>query len=470
MLVCCISEVVRGASDRIDASITIHFVIHEIITVFHGQFLAHAAAIMGNLAVSPAPAPALRRMSPLPEHARLLALESVWMEGDAITQLARAAAMPDCVAAVGMPDLHAGPGVPIGVALAFGNTIHPHLVGGDAGCGARVIALGKLKVRGDQLERRVREHFATPLLGSLIDTEDLDPLELLDAIWQRGTRALAELRVDDELAAFAEQDPEPGFLPPSAPLPEFLAAPELAHALGSIGGGNHFVELGQVGELIDADAAATMGLERRGHAVIAHSGSRGLGRMLAAHWGMQALTDAGAQASYLGQLAGAIRFAQANRLLLAWRMLEACGAARVTRISGGFDLVHNFVTRERDWVHRKGCAPAGMNEAAVVLGSRGAPSWIMRGCGNADCLCSIAHGAGRRMTRSEARAKIALRHKRASLARTATGRVICDDKDLLYEEHPDAYKAITPVIDSLEAAQAATRVASLEPLVTVKTR
>lgn len=74
------------------------------------------------------------------------------------------------------------------------------------------------------------------------------------------------------------------------------------------------------------------------------------------------------------------------------------------------------------------------------------------------------------MTRSEARAKLGLRHKRASLGRTATGRVICDDKDLLYEEHPDAYKAITPVIDSLEAAGAATRVAALEPLVTVKTR
>jgi release factor H-coupled RctB family protein len=442
----------------------------EIIGFLDGQPFAHAAAIMGNLAISPAPTPALRRPSELPEHARLLALDSVWMEGDAITQLARAAAMPDCVAAVGMPDLHSGPGIPIGVALAFRNTVHPHLVGGDAGCGARVITLGKLKVRGDQLERRVREHFATPVLGALIDTEGLDELELLEAIWHGGSRALASLRVDDELAAFAEQDPLPEFLPPSAPLPEFLAMPELAQALGTIGGGNHFVELGQVGELIDADAAATMGVERRGHAVVAHSGSRGLGRVLAAHWGMQALTDPAEQRTYLGQLAGAIRFAQANRLLLAWRMLEACGVARASRISGGFDLVHNFVTRERDWVHRKGCAPAGANEPAVVLGSRGAPSWIMRGCGNTDCLCSIAHGAGRRMTRSEARAKVALRHKRASLGRTATGRVICDDKDLLYEEHPDAYKAITPVIDSLEASGAATRVASLEPLVTVKIR
>jgi release factor H-coupled RctB family protein len=319
----------------------------EIIGNLRGQNLAHAPTIMGNLASSPAPAPALRRPSELPDHARLLALESVWMEGDAITQLARAAAMPDCVAAVGMPDLHPGPGIPIGAALAFAETVHPHLVGGDAGCGARVIGLGKLKLRGDQLERRVREHFATPVLGALIDSEDLDELELLEAVWNGGTRALARLRVDDELAAFAEQDPEPEFLPPSASLPEYLAMPELARGLGSIGGGNHFVELGQIGELIDADAATTMGLERRGHAVIAHSGSRGLGRVLATHWGMQALCDPAEQQRYLGQLAGAIRFAQANRLLLAWRMLEACGAARASRIGGSFDLVHNFVARER---------------------------------------------------------------------------------------------------------------------------
>lgn len=439
------------------------------LTNFDGQRLAHVLTIMGKHMNFPAPA--FRRPSELPEHARLLALESVWMEGDAITQLARAAAMPDCVAAVGMPDLHAGPGIPIGVALQFGETIHPHLVGGDAGCGARVISFGKLKVRGDQLERRIRDHFSSPVLDALIDLEGLDPIELLEAVWHGGSRALASLRVDEDLAAFADQDPEPEFLPPSAALPEFLAVPEFAGALATIGGGNHFVELGQVGELIDADAAAAIGLARRGHAILAHSGSRGLGRALAAHFGMQALCDPAAQRDYLGLLAGAIRYAQANRLLLAWRMLEACGAARASRIEGSFDLIHNFVARgESGWLHRKGCAPARANEPTVILGSRGAPSWIMRGCGNAACLCSVAHGAGRRMTRSEARAKLALRHKRASLGRTATGRVICDDKDLLYEEHPDAYKAIEPVIDSLEAAGAATRVASIEPLVTVKVR
>ena len=73
------------------------------------------------------------------------------------------------------------------------------------------------------------------------------------------------------------------------------------------------------------------------------------------------------------------------------------------------------------------------------------------------------------MTRSEARAKLGHKHRRASLARTESGsRVICDNKDLLYEEHPDAYKPIDPVIASLEAAGAATRVAELTPVLTVK--
>ena len=295
--------------------------------------------IMGKFPINEAPA-ALRQVRPLPDNARLLALESVWMEGDAIQQLGRVAAMSDCLAAVGMPDLHAGPGIPIGAALAFGEAVHPHLVGSDAGCGARVVAFSKLKVRGDALERRVRSEFEGSVFDSLIfDVEDdLDAVGLLDAIWHRGVAALAERDVPEELAAFvtsAGVADEPSWLPASAALPEDLARPEYARALGTIGGGNHFVELGRVAELVDADVAEALGLSRRGHAVIAHSGSRGLGRALAASWGMDALDDPEARARYLGQLAGAVRFAIANRALLCWRMLAACGVARELPLLGG---------------------------------------------------------------------------------------------------------------------------------------
>jgi release factor H-coupled RctB family protein len=105
----------------------------------------------------------------------------------------------------------------------------------------------------------------------------------------------------------------------------------------------------------------------------------------------------------------------------------------------------------------------------VVLGSRGARSYVMEGLGCEAALSSVAHGAGRRMTRSEATEKVRAKHTRASLVRTPLGgRVICDDPTLLYEEHPDAYKPVEPVIQALEQHGAARRIAALRPILTVK--
>jgi release factor H-coupled RctB family protein len=93
----------------------------------------------------------------------------------------------------------------------------------------------------------------------------------------------------------------------------------------------------------------------------------------------------------------------------------------------------------------------------------------MRGTGAEPGLRSVAHGAGRRMTRSEAVDKLKHRYRRSEVVRSALGgRVVCDDKILLFEEHPDAYKAIEPVIAALETHRQATRVASLTPVLTVK--
>ncbi len=76
----------------------------------------------------------------LPAHARLVARDDVWMESEGIHQLARVAALPGCVRAAGMPDLHAGRGIPVGAVFAFADRVRPALVGGDAGCGVRVVA------------------------------------------------------------------------------------------------------------------------------------------------------------------------------------------------------------------------------------------------------------------------------------------------------------------------------------------
>jgi release factor H-coupled RctB family protein len=404
----------------------------------------------------------------------------VWMESEAIRQLAAVARLEGCVHAAGMPDLHPGRGFPIGAVVATRDVVHPHLVGGDAGCGAQVVVTSVDKVSPDRLERRLRAAFDEPVLGGV------EPAALFEAVWRSGARGLAELPgVPDDLRRLASTEglaENAGGLTYSLPAacdglgPSADPAPYrqgFEGSLGTIGGGNHFAEIARVGPVLDGEAAAAIGLARGALVVLVHSGSRGLGTALAAAWGTRVLAGADRE-RYLGELAGACRFASANRLVLAYRLLGALGALRDHKRRGSFDVSHNDVRSEPvagapAWVHRKGAAPAPAGALTVVLGSRGAPSWIMKGTGAAAGLGSVAHGAGRRMTRSEAVDKLKQRYRRSEVARTALGsRVICDDKSLLFEEHPDAYKAIEPVICALEAHHQATRVAPLTPIATVK--
>lgn len=393
----------------------------------------------------------------------LISSPDVWMEGSATLQLARAADHPACLRAVGMPDLHAGQHGPIGVAIAFSDGPHPPLIGGDAGCGARILGLPGLRSGGlDALERRAREVLDEPIF-------DGDPAQLLAAAWTGGPRALIDLDgVPSGLQEIAAMDPVDED-PPSAPVPEG----DFGLSLGTVGGGNHFMEVSEVEAVQDKALARSAGLQAGGLAVLAHSGSRGLGKVLADRWPQGPLTGE-ALTAWLGELAGAVRYARTNRLLLVWKLLRALGAARPGKVGGGFDVVHNTVVRavvgsQDAWLHRKGCAPAALGQLTVVLGSRGARSWVMEGAGSEAALCSVAHGAGRKMTRSEARSKVGAHHSRASLVRTALGgRVICDDPALLYEEHPDAYKPIEPVVDALESHGAARRLLALRPILTVK--
>ncbi len=405
-------------------------------------------------------------MSTLPPNAHVVATPDVWMETTALDQLAPVAARPGCRRAVGLPDLHPGRGIPVGAAFAFAGVVHPALVGGDAGCGARVIGVPRARRRGDALLRRLDALTARPALP------DADDAALLDAVWHAGPRGLVGLPgAPDDLQALAALEPA-DVDPPSGPPPADAA--HFASQLGTVGGGNHFLEVSRVADLVDEPAAAACGLHRGGVAVVAHSGSRGLGGVVAQRWAGRALEDPADQATYRAELQGAVRYARANRLIIAWRALVALGCARPDRIGGGFDRVHNTVepfthAGEAVWLHRKGAAPADAGQPTVVLGSRGACTWVLEGAGDADTLCSVAHGAGRRMGRGEAIAKMKHRHARADLRRTDHGsHVLCDDAELLFAEHPRAYKTIEPIVASLEAAGLARRIAALEPVVTVK--
>ncbi len=401
----------------------------------------------------------------LPPHARIFARPDVWMEGDAIAQFARVAALPGCVRAAGMPDLHPGRG-PVGAAFAFEERVLPYLVGGDAGCGVLLLSTTASPRAADKLERRVRAAMDEDPLA------DCDPLEVFDACWRKGARGLAEVtHVPDDIVAMAERERDLDL----GPSGDGASYRDLSHgrALGSIGSGNHFAEITRVAEVRDEAAADAIGLEKGNLVALVHTGSRGLGTQVGRRYGEETLTGE-AISVYLGDLAGAVRFAQANRFLVACRLLRALSALRRDKVKGSIEIVHNTIRREPvagapAWIHRKGAAPAGRGEATVVLGSRGAPSWVLLGTGHEGALASVAHGAGRRMTRNEAREKLATRYKRAELGRTALGgRVVCDDPALLYEEHPDAYKPIAPVVASLVDEGLAVPIASLVPVVTVK--
>ena len=375
------------------------------------------------------------------------------IEPEARDQLAAVARRPDCVCAIGQPDLHAGPGQPIGASFAM-TSVWPRLVGSDAGCGVRITVV-RSKAKGDKLRRRVDAAFSLRMRHSV---------EVHEAAWRLGVRGLAEIgSLPDRLRAMAALEPLDA-LGPSGNI-------SAMKGIDSIGGGNHFAEISKVSEIVDSEESERLGINAHSTVVVVHSGSRGVGAAVGERYGMAELSI-GQHTDYMADLAGAVRFAAANRFLLSWRLMVALGATRPPL--GGFDVVHNTVVPfEFDgtdtFLHRKGCAPAEEGQPTVVLGSRGTPTWIMRGEGKVEFLSSVAHGAGRRLTRTDARSRFRAMYKRKELERTEYGGVVfCDRKELLYEEHPEAYKRIGPVIDAIEEHGVASRVAALIPQITVK--
>jgi release factor H-coupled RctB family protein len=395
-----------------------------------------------------------------------IANSDVWMDGESLEQLARAARIPGCEKAVGMPDLHAGPGgLPIGVALAFTDRIVPGLLGSDVGCGARLVVTTLRTPSLDRLERRLE--------GFLVERPWSDDPDLGGVLLAAGARGVADLAsVPAAVARLLAEEPSTASLSANT-FPASLLDPIVLSTIGSIGGGNHFAEVVVIDEILDESVAAERGVEHGRLAVLVHSGSRAVGKALAENFpsGEIPLSEA---APYLAAHDWACRVAAANRALVAAALLGVAEAARPSRISAVVDAVHNQVVpldiggRIR-WVHRKGAASAVRGEPTLLLGSRGARSYLMIGEGNPAGLCSMAHGAGRRLHRAEAYAKMRARHSRMSLLRTPLGgRVVCDRTELLYEEHPDVYKAIGPVLDSIVGAGLARPVAALRPLLTVK--
>lgn len=361
---------------------------------------------------------------------RLIASARSWVEGEAVRQLGAVSKFQGIQRVVGFPDLHPGKGGPVGAAFVSEGWIHPTLIGGDIGCGMALFKTDLVQ-RDIQLNRWMSAAFD------------------LEHPWEGNAR---------EALAAAGLEPN-----------------VFDSALGTLGGGNHFAELQQVHEVIDTQAFERFGLEKRSLTALIHSGSRGYGEsvlrgVVDEHQARGLESESPEARAYLQSHDEARRWARLSREILGRRF---AGAIR-SSVECLWDGCHNSIARSPDglgWIHRKG-AVEDHGGPVVIPGSRGTLSYLVQPCGDAASRAwSLAHGAGRKWARSDARQRMRERFRVHELMQTALGsRVICEQRELLYEEAPAAYKDIGRVISDLVDAGCVTVIATFRPLLTYKTR
>ncbi|WP_170335417.1 RNA ligase RtcB family protein [Ruegeria arenilitoris] len=344
---------------------------------------------------------------------------AAWIEGRAEAQLEEIAGWTGVQKIAAFPDLHPGKYGPVGCAVLAGR-IFPQLIGNDIGCGMSLFQLD-LPMRKLKLEKALRR---MRVLGEPVSE---------DQRW----------RLED------------------AGLPTDL----FATSLGTVGGGNHFCEvqtLAEAGDGIRLDASRLY--------LLVHSGSRGFGNAVleavpqGAYAGLH--EDCDAAQSYLRDHDKAVRWASLNRQAVAERASEALRADLTLIV----DAPHNLLARHGEgWLHRKGAAVAEQGFVPLA-GSRASESYLMAPNGHDDSLSSLAHGAGRRYDRSSMHGRVrAKKSDIETMQRTSFGgRILCEDRDLLIEEAPLAYKSAKSVAGDLERTGAAYSVGEFHPLLTFK--
>nr|WP_314265097.1 RNA ligase RtcB family protein [uncultured Moellerella sp.] len=366
----------------------------------------------------------------LSDRVSYIASESTWIESSAIQQLQTTANLADMAYVVGMPDLHPGRGYPIGAAFFSVNRFYPALVGNDIGCG---MTLFQTEIKSNKL--------------------NLDKLE--KQLYQMTDFASAQWLADH--------------------LPDEMQSHIFASSLSSIGSGNHFAEFQQVDLVVNEQLFINSGLNSKQLLLLVHSGSRGLGQSILQQHVQQfshnGVVENSPEANeYLAAHQDALNFAEVNRKLIGLRMLQQVRTEGQQRLDVNHNLVEPCTINQLDgWLHRKGATPANQG-LVVVPGSRGDYSYVVKPIASEVSLNSLAHGAGRKWMRTECKGRLSHRFTPLQLSRTSLGsRVICANKQLIYEEAPQSYKSIETVIDSMAQIGLIEVVARLKPVMTYKT-
>jgi tRNA-splicing ligase RtcB (3'-phosphate/5'-hydroxy nucleic acid ligase) len=333
-----------------------------------------------------------------------------------------------------MPDVHLGIGATVGSVIPTLRAVIPAAVGVDIGCG--MIAT-RLSLTGDDLSEKALKGVFSQI------TRDV-PVGFSQHT-DRNIRSHAVKKFDRGLKTILHKHPGIG--------KRVGRSSSWAHQLGSLGGGNHFIELclDESGDLW----------------VMLHSGSRGIGNAIGSYFIELAKKDVGRNNlrlpdqnlayftegaqhfhDYVEAVGWAQDYARANRAEMMALVLEA-----LRRHLPSFEVTkeavnchHNYVERERHfgeevWLTRKGAIRAREGELGIIPGSMGARSYIVRGKGNADAFHSCAHGAGRKMSRNTAKKTFSIE----DLKRQTEG-VVCRKDSGVLDEIPAAYKDIDEVM------------------------
>jgi tRNA-splicing ligase RtcB (3'-phosphate/5'-hydroxy nucleic acid ligase) len=439
----------------------------------------------------------------------------------AVRQVANVACLPGIVGrSIGMPDIHWGYGFAIGGVAAFdpeqGGVVSPGGVGYDINCGVRLLrsnltahdVRARLGPLMDQIMRDVPAGVGSHYRDFKLDQAAVRGVLTEGAGWavRSGFGTQADL----------EHIEAGGCLPAADPAQLSERALERGRPqLGTVGSGNHFIEVGHVDEIYDARVAERFGLEPGTVTVLIHSGSRGLGYqvcddflqvMLSAvkKYGI-ALPDRQLACAplgspeaqrYFGAMNAAANFAFANRQMMAFRAREAF--ARIfgrpwteLGMSLVYDVAHNIAKWERHsvdgrerrlCVHRKGATrafPAGhpelpaayrdVGQPVLIPGDMGRYSFVLVGTpeGYDETFGSSCHGAGRRMSRTRAKASARNRNLRHEFQEQGI-EVRASSFATVAEEIPEAYKDVADVVDVVHHAGIGRKVARLRPMGVLK--
>ncbi len=439
------------------------------------------------------------------------------LEDKSLEQLANVASLPGIQKyALAMPDIHQGYGFPIGgvagLSVDHGGVISPGGIGYDINCGVRLLSANI----SSQDIRKFLATLATELFHAVPSGVGRGgKLKLsvheLDKVLASGSKRMIEMGYGtesdrqhcEEYGAMDNADPS---------VVSDKAKNRGADQLGTLGSGNHFLEVQHITEIYDAHVASVFGLAQGMVTVMIHCGSRGLGHQTCTdyvrtmltklnHWGIvlpdkelacapfhsQEGTD------YFNAMAAAANFAWANRHLIAHWVREV-----FTRVFGTtidvrtiYDLSHNIGKRENHIVngssldlilHRKGATRAfgagrpevpplyrAVGHPVLIPGTMGTASYVLVGTqeGMEESFGSCCHGAGRQMSRMKAKKIVRGSELRKELE--ARGIVIrCDSDAGLAEEAPIAYKDVDNVVQVVKQAKLARPVARLEPLAVIK--